>query len=126
MGAPLKVDGLAYDGDLQMGTGNNFRELKRGGRLVSEVHFIGGTVAQVGNVDYFDDAGNLTLRQIYDLRGFLAVNQYYGRAGELLRTLSAPGRHRLPGALLRPVNRKHTDQLAQRLKGLPGARPLLL
>lgn len=66
-----------------MGTGNNFRELKRGGRLVSEVHFIGGTVAQVGNVDYFDDAGNLTLRQIYDLRGFLAVNQYYGRAGEL-------------------------------------------
>ena len=83
VGAPLKVDGLAYDGDLQMGTGNNFRELKRGGRLVSEVHFIGGTVAQVGNVDYFDDAGNLTLRQIYDLRGFLAVNQYYGRAGEL-------------------------------------------
>ena len=73
VGAPLKVDGLAYDGDLQMGTGNNFRE----------VHFIGGTVAQVGNVDYFDDAGNLTLRQIYDLRGFLAVNQYYGRAGEL-------------------------------------------
>ena len=83
VGAPLKVDGLAYDGDLQMGTGNNFRELKRGGRLVSEVHFISGTVAQVGNVDYFDDAGNLTLRQIYDLRGFLAVNQYYGRAGEL-------------------------------------------
>ena len=83
VGAPLKVDGLAYDGDLQMGTGNNFRELKRGGRLVSEVHFIGGTVARVGNVDYFDDAGNLTLRQIYDLRGFLAVNQYYGRAGEL-------------------------------------------
>ena len=26
VGAPLKVDGLAYDGDLQMGTGNNFRE----------------------------------------------------------------------------------------------------
>ncbi len=83
VGAPLKVSQLAYDGDLQMGTGNNFRELRQGSRLVAEVHFIGGTVAQVGNVDYFDDAGNLTLRQIYDLRGFLAVNQYYGRAGEL-------------------------------------------
>lgn len=61
VGVFLKVDGLVYDGDLQMGIGNNFCELKCGGWLVSEVYFIGGMVVQVGNVDYFDDVGNLIL-----------------------------------------------------------------
>lgn len=67
----------------QVGTGNNFREVKDGQRLVCEVHFAAGTVGQVNHVDYYDIAGNLTLRQKYDIRGFKAVDEFFGEDGKL-------------------------------------------
>ncbi|WP_304250768.1 accessory Sec system glycosyltransferase Asp1, partial [Limosilactobacillus gastricus] len=83
VGVPLKIDDLALPVDYQIGTGNNFRQVTLGGRLVAEIYFIGGTVAQVGRIDYFDDSGNKTLSQIYDWRGFKCLDRSYGKQGEL-------------------------------------------
>ncbi|MBB1078371.1 accessory Sec system glycosyltransferase Asp1 [Limosilactobacillus sp. STM2_1] len=67
----------------QVGTGNNYREVKDGDRLVCEVHFAAGTIGQVNHVDYFDIAGNMTLRQKYDIRGFKAVDEFFGEDGQM-------------------------------------------
>lgn len=71
---------LAYD--YQVGTGNDSREVKDGDRLVAQVFFIGGTIGQIDHVDYYDQTGNLTLSQKYDIRGFKAVDQFFGNSGE--------------------------------------------
>lgn len=68
-GKKLHTEDLNLTPDYQVGTGNNYREVKDGDRLVCEVHFAAGTVGQVNHVDYFDVAGNMTLRQMYDIRG---------------------------------------------------------
>lgn len=83
VGHPLKIDDLALPVDYQVGTGNNFRQVTEGGRLVAEVYFIGGAVAQVGRIDYYDDSGNKTLSQVYDWRGFKCLDRSYGKPGEL-------------------------------------------
>lgn len=75
------VEDLHFSNEYQVSSGNNFREVKNGDRLVAEVHFIGGEVALVDHVDYFDDAGNLTLRKVYDYRGFMSKMETFGLDG---------------------------------------------
>ena len=45
--------------------------------------FAGGTVGEVSRVDWYDPAGNLTLRERYDLRGYKAVDEFFGQDGQL-------------------------------------------
>lgn len=78
-GHPLKIDDLKLPVEYQVGTGNNFREVTDGSRLVCEVHFAAGTVAQINHIDYFDEAGNLSLRSRYDIRGFKAADEFFGQ-----------------------------------------------
>jgi poly(glycerol-phosphate) alpha-glucosyltransferase len=82
-GEKLRTEDLHLPVDYQVGTGNNYREVKDGQRLVCEVHFAAGTVGQVNHVDYYDLAGNMTLRQKYDIRGFKAVDEFFGEDGQL-------------------------------------------
>lgn len=82
-GQPLHTADLHLPFDYQVGTGNNSREVKDGQRLVGEVFFAGGTVGEVNRVDWYDPAGNLTLRERYDLRGFKAVDQFFGQDGQM-------------------------------------------
>lgn len=82
-GQPLHTADLHLPFDYQVGTGNNSREIKDGQRLVAEVFFAGGTVGEVSRVDWYDPAGNLTLRERYDLRGYKAVDEFFGQDGQL-------------------------------------------
>lgn len=81
-GQPFHTQDLNLPIDYQVGTGNNFRDVKDGQRLVAQVYFVGGTVGQVNRVDWYDPAGNMTLRERYDLRGYKAVDQFFGQKGE--------------------------------------------
>ncbi len=81
-GQPLHTADLNLPFDYQVGTGNNSREVKDGQRLVAEVFFAGGTVGEVNRVDWYDPAGNLTLQQRFDLRGYKAVDAFYGQDGQ--------------------------------------------
>ncbi|MFQ9706661.1 MAG: glycosyltransferase [Limosilactobacillus pontis] len=81
-GQPRHTEDLHLPADYQVGTGNNSREVKDGQRLVAEVFFAGGTVGEVNRVDWYDPAGNLTLRQRYDLRGYKAVDAFFGQDGQ--------------------------------------------
>lgn len=85
-GSQMHTDDLNLPQAYQVGTGNNYREVKDGERLVCEVHFAAGTIGQVNHVDYYDVAGNLTLRQQYDIRGFKAADEFFGEDGQLYYT----------------------------------------
>lgn len=82
-GQKWHVEDLNLPAAYQVGTGNNSRDIMDGQRLVGEVYFIGGTIGQVDHVDFFDPAGNVTLRERFDIRGFKAVDQFFGRNGEM-------------------------------------------
>lgn len=77
------VEDLHLPYDYQVSAGSNFRTVKDGGRLVAEIFFTGGTVGLVDHVDFFDAAGNLTLRQRFDIRGFKAVDVFFGQDGQI-------------------------------------------
>lgn len=64
--------------DYKVGSGNNYREVTMGDRLLAEIHFYGGTFGQVEHVDWYDPAGQLTMVQRYDIRGFKAAEEFYG------------------------------------------------
>lgn len=83
VGHELRTEDLDLPIEYQVGTGNNFREVKDGDRLICIIYFTGGTVGLVNHIDWFDDAGNITLRQQYDLRGFKAIDQFYGEDGRI-------------------------------------------
>lgn len=82
-GQAFRIDDLDLPVEYQVGTGNNFREVKDGDRLVCEVHFAAGTVAQINHIDYFDAAGGLNLRSRYDIRGFKAADEFFGQDGNM-------------------------------------------
>lgn len=82
-GQQWHVEDLDLPAAYQVGTGNNSRDIMDGQRLVGEVYFIGGTIGQVDHVDFFDPAGNLTLRQRFDIRGFKSVDQFFGKDGQM-------------------------------------------
>lgn len=81
VGQPLYTENLALSTEYQVGTGNNFREVRDGSRLVATVYFAGGTVGQVHHVDWYDQTGQLTLRNTYDIRGFKALDEFFGQDG---------------------------------------------
>lgn len=83
VGHDLHVSDLNLPIEYQVGTGNNYQEVKDGDRLVCIVYFTGGTVGLVNHIDWFDVAGNVTLRQQYDLRGFKSVDQFIGEDGQI-------------------------------------------
>ena len=99
VGHALKIDDLKLPIEYQVGTGNNFREVKDGSRLVCEIHFASGTVAQINHIDYFDASGNLNLRSRYDIRGFKAADEFYGQDGSMFYTL-----------LYRPDGQRYMEQ----------------
>lgn len=82
-GQPLRTPDLHLPFDYQVGTGSNSRQVMDGQRQVAEVFFVGGTVGQVDRVDWYDPAGNLTLRERYDLRGYKAVDEFFGQDGQM-------------------------------------------
>lgn len=82
-GKKLQTPDLGLADDYQVGTGNSSREVKDGDRLVAKVFFITGTIGQVDHVDYYDQTGNVTLRERFDIRGFKAVDQTFGEDGEV-------------------------------------------
>lgn len=82
-GKELHVEDLHLPVDYQVGTGNNSRDVMDGQRQVAEIYFIGGTVGQVDHLDFYDPAGNLTLRERFDIRGFKAVDQFFGQDGQM-------------------------------------------
>ncbi|MBB1062448.1 glycosyltransferase [Limosilactobacillus fastidiosus] len=82
-GHDLHVSALNLPIEYQVGTGNNYQEVKDGDRLICIVYFTGGTVGLVNHIDWFDVAGNITLRQQYDLRGFKSVDQFFGEDGQI-------------------------------------------
>lgn len=82
-GKGLHVEDLHLPFDYQVSAGNNSRTVKDGQRLVAKIFFAGGTVGIVHHVDYYDVAGNITLRQTFDLRGFKAVDAFFGQTGKI-------------------------------------------
>lgn len=82
-GKGLHVEDLNLSFDYQVSSGNNSRTVKDGQRLVAEIFFAGGTVGIVHHIDYYDPAGNITLRQTFDLRGFKAVDAFFGQTGQI-------------------------------------------
>jgi poly(glycerol-phosphate) alpha-glucosyltransferase len=82
-GEGLRVSDLDLPIDYQVGTGNNYQEVMDGDRLICIVYFTGGTIGLINHIDWFDVAGNITLRQQYDLRGFKSVDQFFGEDGQI-------------------------------------------
>lgn len=82
-GDPLGFDDWNNNPNYQVSTGNNVRTFTDGDILVGEVHFAPGLVAKVQHVDYFDAAGNLTLRSQYDVRGFKTADEFFGQDGQM-------------------------------------------
>lgn len=82
-GHDLHVEDLNLPIEYQVGTGNNYREVKDGDRLVAIIYFTGGTIGLINHIDWFDVSGNLNLRQQYDLRGFKSVDQFFGQDGQM-------------------------------------------
>lgn len=80
-GQQMHVEDLALPYRYQVGAGNSSREVKDGQQLIAEIFFIGGTIGQIDHVDYYDNAGNVTLRQKYDVRGFKAIDIFMGKDG---------------------------------------------
>lgn len=80
-GQACRVPDLNLPIDYQVSSGSNSRTISAGDRVVAEVFFIGGTYGQVDHIDYYDAAGNTTLRQKYDIRGFKAIDISYGENG---------------------------------------------
>lgn len=82
-GDPVSFDDLRISEDYQFTTGNNSRTFSDGGRLVGEVTFAPATVAKVQRVEYYDAAGNLSLREQYDIRGYKSEEEYFGQDGQI-------------------------------------------
>lgn len=82
-GHELHAEDLPIAKDYQVDTGNNSRDVTDGDRLVARIYFIGGTIGLVDHVDYYDQAGNVTLRERYDIRGFKAASLFFGQSGEI-------------------------------------------
>lgn len=81
-GHQLFENDLNLSPEYQIGAGE-VHEVKKMDRLVAKIYFIGGTLQQVDHVEYYDAAGNITLRERYDYRGFKAVDQFLGQNGEI-------------------------------------------
>lgn len=82
-GDALRVSDLDLPIEYQVGTGNNYQEVKDGDRLICIVYYTGGTIGLVNHIDWFDVAGNITLRTQYDLRGFKSVDQFFGEDSQI-------------------------------------------
>lgn len=82
-GKNFYVENLNLPHDYQVSSGNNSRTVKYGSELIAEIFFIGGTYGLVDHVDYYDAAGNITLRQRFDIRGYKAVDVFFGQDGQI-------------------------------------------
>lgn len=82
-GHALRDPELKISTEYQIGAGRDSHDVTSLDRLVARIYFAQGTIAQVDHVDYYDQAGNVTLRERYDIRGFKAVDQFFGQAGEI-------------------------------------------
>lgn len=82
-GHQLQPNGLNLSTEYQIGAGNKVQDVTEMDRLVARIYFIDGTIQQVDHVDYYDQAGNISLRERFDIRGFKAVEQFFGQSGEI-------------------------------------------
>lgn len=82
-GKKYHVEDLNLPHDYQVSSGRNSKTIMWGSQLIAETFFIGGTVGQIEHVDYYDAAGNITLRQRYDIRGFKSVDVFFGQDNQI-------------------------------------------
>ncbi len=57
--------------------GPNYQELRQGGRLIAHAQVMPATYGQVNYIQYFDEFGNPTATQNYDIRGFKTTEEYF-------------------------------------------------
>lgn len=82
-GHSCHIEDLNLPHDYQVSSGRNSKTIMWGSTLLAEAFFIGSTVGQIDHVDYFDAAGNISLRQRYDIRGFKAVDIFFGQDNQV-------------------------------------------
>lgn len=82
-GKECHVEDLNLPYGYQVSSGSNSRTVMDGTRLVAEIFFIGGTVGLVDHIDFYDAAGNITLREKFDIRGYKAVDIFFGQDNQV-------------------------------------------
>lgn len=65
------------------GIDNNSAYIEKLGQRFAKVSYFPLTFGEIGNVDYYDNFGNITSRDMYDYRGFKSKTIYYHPDGNI-------------------------------------------
>ncbi|WP_105957277.1 glycosyltransferase [Apilactobacillus quenuiae] len=66
-----------------VGIDNNKSVITRHGNTVAEVNIFPGTIGEIGSINYLDQFGNTSSRDIWDARGFKSKTQYLHPDGRI-------------------------------------------
>ncbi|TPR19322.1 glycosyltransferase [Apilactobacillus timberlakei] len=66
-----------------VGVDNNSSLIKRHGRTLAKVEIAPQTVGEIGNVLYYDQFGNITSKDVWDIRGFKSKTEYMHPDGHI-------------------------------------------